>query len=471
MDIEVTKLPESRVALKITLTPAEVDQAMERTYKQLVQRVNVPGFRKGKAPRLIVERVVGPELFLHEATDEAVQWGYRRAISQEHITPIDEAEVKPADENSHDHLHAGEGFQFEATVSVRPEVQIPDYRTIKLARTEVVVSDDDVSALLTDLRQRNATLEPASRPAQLGDVVTMKVTARVDGETVIDEDNQDFELFDEEAAGAGPHSIFPGLAAKMVGANRGDIREEILHLPELYPNPELAGKTMILNILVKEIKRKVLPDLDDDFASSVSDLETLDELKRVLRANVELERGIEAEQKLASEAVDAVVSRSFGDIPPVLVEEQIDLEMTDLEQMLTSNRLTLQGYYEATGRSEADLRQEMRESAVKAVKTSLVLSAVADREGIEISNRELELALDEVTRPMSISETERRRLRSSTNVRSNLRSRLRRQRAIAELVKIVTDGGEVSADAAASVADLPSNATDTAETFAVEVGG
>jgi trigger factor len=256
----------------------------------------------------------------------------------------------------------------------------------------------------------------------------------------------------------------------MIGANRGDILEETLHLPELYPDQELAGKTMILTALVKEIKRKVLPDLDDDFASSVSDVETLDELKRVLRVNLELERRIEADQKLASEAVEAVVTRSFLDIPPVLIEEQIDREMNDLEQMLTNNRLTLQGYYEATGRAEADLRKEMREPAVKTVKTSLVLNAVADREGIEISNREIEQAVDEVTRSMSISETERRRLRSSNNVRSNLRSRLRRQRAIGELVKIVTDGEEVSSEAAETVADRTSDALDAAETAAVEVG-
>src|SRR2546421_10378762 len=125
MNVEVTRLPESRVALKVELTPQEVESALDRTYKQLVQRVNIPGFRKGKAPRAVVERMVGRELFLHEATDEAVRWGYRKAIDQENLVPIEEAEID-AVENGHDHLEQGEAFQFEATVAVKPEVQLPD---------------------------------------------------------------------------------------------------------------------------------------------------------------------------------------------------------------------------------------------------------------------------------------------------------------------------------------------------------
>jgi trigger factor len=471
MEIEVTKLPESRIALKITLTPAEVDQALDRTYKQLVQRVNIPGFRKGKAPREIVERMVGAELFLHEATDEAVRWGYRKAIDQENVTPIDEAEVKPTDDHAHEHLEAGASFQFEATVAVRPEVQLPDYSTIKLERNETDVKDEDINELLKELRQRNATLVPAVRPAQLDDVITMKITARVAGNVVIDEENADFELVDEQSEGATLHPQLPGLAQKMVGANRGDILEETLHLPELYANEELAGQTMILNLLVKEIKRKDLPALDDDFASSVSDVATLEELKEALRRNLEMERRIEADQQLASEAVEAVVSRSFVDIPPVLVEEQIDREMSDLERMFSSSRLTLDGYYQTTGRSEADLRQEMREPAVKTVKTSLVLGAVADREDIQVSNRQVEVALDELLRGMSVSENERRKMRSSTNVRSNIRNRLRRQQAIIDLVKIVSGGEEMASEAAETAVDRTSDSKDPAETVAVEVGG
>src|SRR5437764_9711019 len=166
MNVEVTKLPESRVVLKIELTEPEVEQALDRTYKRLVQRVNVPGFRKGKAPRPVVERMVGHEFFLHEATDEAVRWGYRKAVDQERLMPIDEAEIEAGEDHLH-HLQPGEPFHFEATVAVKPEIPLPAYHSLHIERQPVEVTQEDVDALLGDLRERTATLEPTVRPAQI----------------------------------------------------------------------------------------------------------------------------------------------------------------------------------------------------------------------------------------------------------------------------------------------------------------
>src|SRR5947209_6758491 len=157
MNVEVTKLPESRVALKIELSPEEVDQALDRTYKQLVQRVNIPGFRKGKAPRPVVERIVGAELFLHEATDEAIRWGYRKAVDQENLTPIDQADISAGDEGDdhHEtHVQPGQPFDFAATVAVKPEVELPDYHSMQIERQIEPATDDDVNALLQEIRER-----------------------------------------------------------------------------------------------------------------------------------------------------------------------------------------------------------------------------------------------------------------------------------------------------------------------------
>ncbi|HEX6510394.1 MAG TPA: trigger factor [Chloroflexota bacterium] len=469
MNVEVTRLPESRVALKVELSPEEVEGVLDRTYKQLVQRVNIPGFRKGKAPRPVVERLVGPEFFMHEATDEAVRWGYRKAIDQENLTPIDEAEIDTG-EDDHHHLEPGEPFHFEATVAVRPDVQLPDYHAIRVERPSLEVSDEDVAGVLEDIRQRNATLEPVARPAQIGDVVMMNITGRADGEEVLNNENADFELTDEESGE--PDSSLPGLSAQLVGIKPGEIREPTLHLPELYSNQELAGKTLFLRILAKEIKRKVLPELDDDFAQSVSQYQTLDELRTALHSNLELERRMEAEESLVSQAVDAVGERTFIDIPPILVDEEIDRMIDDMETAFERQRLSLQTYLETTGQSDADLRREMRDGATRNVKTSLLLGAIADAEQIAVSNRELDTALEEVLRGMTTTDAERRRLRSSSAVRTNIRNRLRRQRAIQRLVEIVTGGEEVSAEATEAIADQTAAvAEDTEETVAVEVGG
>ena len=468
MNVEVSRLPESRVTLKIELSPDEVDGALDRTYKQLVHRVNIPGFRKGKAPRPVVERMIGTEAFLHEATDEAVRWGYRKAIDQENLTPIEGADVDtPGD--AHAHVHPGESFTFEATVAVKPEVELPDYHTIRVERPAVEVTDDEVDSLMDEIRERNATLEPVSRPAQIGDVVTMNVVARVGGEEVINEENADFPLREEDEDS---ESVFPGLSAELEGVKPGDIKETILSLPENYANEEWAGKTMFARVLVQEVKRKVLPELNDEFAQSVSQYETMDELRGTLRDNLTAERRMEADEQLVRDAVEALTTRTFVEIPPTLVNEELDRMIEDLERAFGRQQYSFEMYLQATGQTEEQLRQEMREGATDNVKRSLVLGALADAEKIDVSNREIDRSLDEMLRSMQVSEPERRQLRSSTNVRSNIRSRIRRQRAIQRLVEIVTGGEEVSPEAAEALADQTAGAADDSEeTVAVEIGG
>ena len=469
MNVEVTKLPESRVALKIELTPQEVDAALDRTYKQLVQRVTIPGFRKGKAPRAVVERMVGAEYFLHEATDEAVRWGYRKAVDSENLTPIDEAEIDTGPD-AHEHVESGNGFHFEATVAVKPEVNLPEYSSIRVNRQQAEVTDEDVESVLSDLRERNATLEPVSRPAQVGDVVTINITGKVDGNEVVNNENADYELIDED--NGSPDSNLPGLSAELIGISAGEIREFALAMPAGHADESVAGKTMLVRVLAKETKRKVLPDLDDEFAQSVSVFKSFDELRDGIRSNIEIERRVEADEKLVTDAVDAVTERTFIDIPPVLIEEEIDRMIDDMRTTFERQRLSLDTYLEATQKSEADLRHEVRDSAAKNVKQSLVLGAIADAENITVSNRELDAALEEILRTMQSTEAERRRLRSSSGVRTNIRNRLRRQRAIQKLVGTVSGGEEISTEATESIADqMAAAAEDTEETVAVEVGG
>jgi len=469
MNVEVTKLPESKVALKVELAANEVEQALDRTYKQLVQRIAIPGFRKGKAPREVLERVVGPEYFLHEATQEAVRWGYRKAIEQEALTPIDEAEIA-MDENDHVHLHEGESFHFEASVTVQPDVQLPDYHALRVERPEIVVSDEDVQALLHDLQERTATVEPVERPADTGDVITMNVTGRVGPEELINEDNADFLLRDETVQDADPN--LPGLSKQMVGSKPGDIREIALQMPADHPNPELADKQLELRILVKEVKQRVLPPLDDDFARSVSEFETLENVREAVRTNLTIERTAEAEDKVVAEVMEAVTSRTFIDIPQVLVEEELDREIDDMRSMLERQQLSFDTYLNVTQKSEADLRTEMREQAVQNVKQSLVLDAVSQAEGIEVTRRQIDVALEELFRAWNTTPTERRRLRSSSGVRQNISSRLQRQLATRQLTKVVTGAEEASVEPEEALADQTAEpGEDMEETVAVEVGG
>jgi trigger factor len=467
MNTEVSRLPESRVTLKIELTPEEVEAALNRTYKQLVQRVNIPGFRKGKAPRSVLERMIGPEVFLHEATDEAVRWGYRKAVEAESLTPIDQAEIDVSGDD-HAHIHPGEPFAFEATVAVKPQVELPDYHTIRVERQTPEVTEEDVQNLVDELRERVATLEPVTRPAQVGDVITMNITARVGGEEVVNEENADFPVREADAEDA----VFPGLSAELVGAAPGDIREISLPLPATYPREEWAGKTMFLRILVKEVKRTVLPEENDELAQSVSSHETMAELRDTLRANLLAERRMEADEALVRDSIDALTSRTFVEIPPVLIDEELDRMIDDLRRAFGQQQFTLDLYLQSSNQSEESLRNEMREGATDNVKRSLVLGALADAESVDVTNRDVDAALEDLFRGMRVGAAERRRLRSSATVRSNIRSRIRRQRAIQRLVEIVTGGEGVSPEAAEIMADQTASAAeDSDETMAVEIGG
>ncbi len=469
MNVEVTKHPGSRVSLAIELTPEEVQAALDRTYKQLVQRVNVPGFRRGKAPRPVVERMVGQEFFLHEASDEAVRWGYRKAVDEANLIPIDEAEIEAGE---HDHVHAGESFQFEATVTVKPEVQLPDLHTIRVEREVVEVTEDDVDQVLEVIRQRNATLEPVRRPAQATDVVTMNIVAKVGGEEILNQENFDYRLAEQNEAGEPSDEIFPGLSLELIGSSPGDIKEPVLTMPADGADEETAGKALFIRALVKEVKRQVLPEVNDEFAQSVSELETVGDLREMLQRNLTLERRFEADERLVSEAIEAVNSRSFVEIPPVLIEEELDRELDDFRTTFERQRLTLEAYLESVQKTEEDLRAEMTEDATKNVKTSLVLGAVADRENIDVTTKEVDAALEEILRAGQLPPAERKRLRSSTAVRSNVRTRLRRRLAIQRLVEIVSGGEEVDADAAEAISDQTAGvAEDTEETVAIEVGG
>jgi trigger factor len=229
---------------------------------------------------------------------------------------------------------------------------------------------------------------------------------------------------------------------------------------------------MFVRALVKEVKRKVLPDEDDELAQSVSQFETIGELREGLRENLLAERRMEADEQLVREAVEALTTRTFVDIPPTLVEEELDRMIEDLERAFGRQQFSFEMYLQTTGQTEQNLRNEMREGAIDNVRRSLVLGALADAERIEVPNKEIDRSLDEMLRSLQLSEPERRRLRSSSGVRSNIRNRIRRQRAIQRLVEIVTGGEEVSAEAAEALADETAGAADDSEeTVAVEMGG
>ncbi|MGH2447646.1 MAG: trigger factor [Chloroflexota bacterium] len=433
MNVEVTRLPESRVTLTIEVSPEELPQAFEAAYRKLAQRVNIPGFRRGKAPQAIVENAVGPELFLHEATDEAVRIAYRNALKQEHLVPLDQPEIEPGREA--EHVEQGQSFTFKATVAVKPEVQLPDYKAIRIDREVTEVTDNQIDQVVETLRENNATLEPVVRPAQMGDVLLMNLTARAGGRAVVEDENAEFEMRPEVEGG--PVAMLPGLSTELVGVNRGEIRELTLALPPNYPDEELSGQSLSVRALVREIKRKVLPEPSDDFASTVSKAETMDQLRDQIRDNLAVEQVIESTQKTIDQALEAVITRSFVEIPSILVEEEERSEVQRLERSLSSAQLDIGFYLAQTKQTEEEFRAQIHERAAATVKERLVLEAVADAEQIDISKQAINDYLARIT--ASSSRAERKRLQSSQSVQENVGDLLRRQEAGSRLVQLMTE--------------------------------
>ncbi len=434
MQVEVSPTGESRVRLDVTVTPEEVDRAIEATYRKLAQRVRVPGFRPGKAPRNLVLRAYGDDAFFHQATNEAVRAWYPTALRQSGVEALDSGEIDLPDD--HGHLTPGEPFAFAATVPTKPDVHLPAIEDIKIPAPPVVVADVDVDRVLEEVRRSRATLEPAAaRAAETGDVVKMNIHGRADGEEVLSQEDFQFELVDEQDS---PDRQFPGLSKELVNARPGDIRETVLSLPPDYGQQELAGKSLSLRIVVKEIQRKVLPDLNDDFARTVSDTTTVQELRELIRRNLERERREEAFNKVASEVIDSLTARTNLVAPDILVEAELDSMLRDQRRYFERQGMRFEQFLIAARKSEEEYRQDLRPNAERLVKRDLILEAVADAEDIHADPDEVNSQMQRFTENLSRSERDMERLSASTALRGSIEEELRKRDAIRWLVQSVS---------------------------------
>ncbi len=456
MQVEVTTSEQDQARLSVTLTPQEVDGAIEATYQRLTQRIKIPGFRPGRAPRQLLLRNIGEDYFYDQATDEALRRWYPKALKDSGVEALDQGKLD-LDGDEHEHLHPGEEFRFVAMVPVKPQVELPNYGEIKIPAPPVVVSEADVDALIDRLRLAHATLEPATaRPAAIGDVVRMNIHGTSEGEQVISQEDYQFDLVDEKSQEEGQDKTqFPGLSKEMVGARPGDIREVVLTLPLDYDPQELAGKSLSLRIVVKEVLRRVLPDLDNEFVAKVSEQTDVVGLRELIRRNLENEKKQEARNKVATEVVDSLIARTNLTAPEVMVSQEQDRQLREHRQYFERGGLQFDQFLMAAGKSEEQYREDLRPPAERSVKRELILDAVAKAEGIAPSQADVDRQLQLTSRAVSHSARDYERLAHSDRLRETIEEELRRQRALARLVEI-TSGLNVDADD-----DLESEDSDT----------
>lgn len=380
MKVTVENGENQQVTLTIEVEAAEVNKAVEQACKRLANRVSIPGFRKGKAPRMIVERHVGKDAVLQEAFDIVAPKALSKAFDEQKIDPVTRPSVDI------ETLEEGKDLVFKATVTPRPEVKLGDYKGLNVPKNEVNITDEDVEKQLKTFQDRQGKLVDAPEGAEVkdGDFTTLDFKGFVDGEAFDGGEGKDYPLQ------IGSNSFIPGFEDQLVGAKIGEERDVNVKFPEEYHAKELAGKDATFKCTIRSIKTKELPAIDDELAKKVSKFETIDELKADIRKNLEenAERTAENDQKSA--AIEMATNNITVDIPAVMIDNRVTAMIQEMAMRLEQQGMKLEQYLQYAGTDIAKLREQYRETAEKNVKTDLMLEEVAKAEDIKVEAKDLD---------------------------------------------------------------------------------
>lgn len=371
----------TKVRINVVVEPDELRPAIDRTARRLSREVRVPGFRKGKVPRQVIEARIGRDALLAEAIEqEAVPEFYAKAIEELGVQPLSRAQVEPPDYTD------GQPLEFSATFEVKPELDLPPYRGVEVERPALEVSDEHVDTQLERLRERFAQLEVIGRPLAEGDFAQIDLRATQHIEEIAELTRSDF-LYE-----VGSGTVVPELDEELTGKRKGDILKFNATLPE-EAGEELAGREVTFSVLVKEAKAKVLPKLDDDFAQEASEFDTLDELRADLRERLEQAAEVQRQSELETRVLQAYLDQVEVPLPETLVHDELHYRANRFAQQLRYMGASLEQYLEALGQTQEQVEADLRAQAERAVKAQLVLEAIARAESFEASEEEVDAEL------------------------------------------------------------------------------
>lgn len=385
MRTAVEKVEKNQVTLKIEVEAERLEKALDRAYRKLVKRINIPGFRKGKAPRWIVENYVGKPAMVQEAVDELVPEAYADAVKEQNLEPIDMPKLEIIQ------AEAGQPLVFKASVEVKPEVKLGQYTGLVVKKPPVEVTEEEVNARLEALRQRYAKLVTVEdRGAEMGDLVIIDFEGTADGEPVPGAKEENFPLT------LGSKTLVEGFEEQLVGARPGETREIRITFPSDYRVESLRGREVLFQTKVKEIKKKELSPLDDEFAKDVSEFETLEELREDVANSLKRTKEQRANEAVKEQAIKQAVDQAEVELPEVLVERQARSLMQELEEALKVQGLDLEEYLAMNGSKREELEGRYRQRAERMVKTDLVLEAIARKENLVATDEDLDNEIKEM---------------------------------------------------------------------------
>ena len=418
----------SQVVLNVEIEPVEVEKELDLAYRRLVKRASIPGFRKGKAPRAMLEHYMGKEALLKEAMDHLVPQAYDQAIQEEGVEAIAQPQIE---------ITQTDPVAFKAVVPVRPTIELGDYRSIRLAPEPVEVTEEDIDRVIEQLRHEHALWVPVERPVNSGDLVTLDVEGNIEGEPYLNQQGAHYKVNPDLPL------PLPGFAQQLEGMVKEEGREFPLSFPSDHPRAELAGKECSFKVTISEIKEEKLPELNDEFAKEVGEgLETLASLRERVATN--LKAGMEemARRRFEEGAVEAAADLAQVEFPPILVEREIDRFLSEQVAQFREGRGGLEDYLKGIGRTEQEIREELRPMATKRVIRSLTLGKIVEAEKIEVSASELDDEVEKMAKSSGERGEEVRSLFSSPEARNSVERILTTRKTVQLLVDIASSAEE-----------------------------
>lgn len=417
MQTSLKELPESRVEVEVEVPAADVEKATSRTARAMAKEMRMPGFRAGKAPPSLVIQRLGFESVLQEAIREALPEWYERALFEAGVTPIGDPSIDMVSAPESE----GEPLKFKFDVGVRPAAKLGTYKGLEVGKEEKEVPDEIVDTEVERIREGFARLEPVDRAAAEGDSLLIDFEGFVDGNAFQGGAAEDYLL------GLGSGQLIEGFEEQLVGAKAGDEREVKVTFPEDYQAEQLAGEDAVFKVKVKEVREKQLPELDDDFASDASEFDTLEELRADIREKVGTALGSRAEEDFRIAAIDAAVDAAEVDVPDELATARATERWERMERQLAGRGMDPNAFLQMQGKTREELIEESKPDAERELRREAVVTAIAEAEGIEVSEEEMVEALEhsaehERTTPEKLLE----RLRKSgrdTMIREDIRAR------------------------------------------------
>jgi len=434
MKIATQSVENNQAVLQIEVEPGEMEESLDRAYRQLVKRVGVPGFRKGKAPRSVLERYVGKEGLQREAMEDLVPELCTRVIEEQKMEVIAQPQIE---------IIQSDPVIFKAIFPLRPHVELGDYHTIRVDKQPVEVGDEEINSVINQLRERHAVWSPVERPVNFEDLVVVDIDEEAKDGTVKTYQARQFPLVKDSLI------PLPGFAEHLVGMATSEVKEFALTYPDDYKFKELAGRDTKFKVKLIEIKEKHLPELDDDFAKSLGQgMENLEALRNFVAANLRKAAEEAAKRDYERKLVEAVVGLSKVDFPPVLVDREIDSLLKERD-FIFREQGGLQGYLKNLNKTEQGMKEELRPEAVRRITESLVLGKIIEQEKITVDAAEIAAEIESMTKDAGDRVEEMQRMLGTDQARQVVEERQLSLKALQKLTEIalnnVAEGPEKTA--------------------------